>query len=339
MPCSRLLARNARCCHCRRAGWAAARHEMPPIGLPPLTPLRCHPARPPLASSSPLPPCPSPLCSIIRESAWQLELKGDVTRQRRLEAVDKLMSVLTLVVASVFGVQALGLDVNSGGCWLARAHLHRSMFEGWCVRALGLDVNLGGRRVCCLSRLAVACLARPGCQRGWPLLCGVLRSRAGPPARPAGPRAVARVTRLGRPTAGDPASLPAPQCWPLAAWAAWRWVWRAARSWRTCSRASSSSPPTPLRCGAAAPAGGCAPPREARARAQRAGGGGGGPAAAAAQPPRCVRRRAAAPGCSASGVLRPARVPPFARFPFLPAARWATRCCSGPAAGRWWRGS
>ena len=36
-------------------------------------------------------------CSIIRESAWQLELKGDVTRQRRLEAVDKLMSVLTLV--------------------------------------------------------------------------------------------------------------------------------------------------------------------------------------------------------------------------------------------------
>jgi MscS family membrane protein len=36
---------------------------------------------------------------IIRESAWQLELKGDVTRQRRLEAVDKLMSVLTLVRA------------------------------------------------------------------------------------------------------------------------------------------------------------------------------------------------------------------------------------------------
>ena len=37
-----------------------------------------------------------------------------MTRQRRLEAVDKLMSVLTLVVAAVFGVQALGLDVNSG---------------------------------------------------------------------------------------------------------------------------------------------------------------------------------------------------------------------------------
>ena len=61
-------------------------------------------------------------CSILRESAWELELKGDVTRQRRLEAVDKLMSVLTLVVAAVFGVQALGLDVNSGGWvggWLA----------------------------------------------------------------------------------------------------------------------------------------------------------------------------------------------------------------------------
>lgn len=67
----------------------------------------CPPARPSL-----LPPA----CSIIRESAWQLELKGDVTRQRRLEAVDKLMSVLTLVVAAVLGVQALGLDVNSGGC-------------------------------------------------------------------------------------------------------------------------------------------------------------------------------------------------------------------------------
>ena len=58
-----------------------------------------------------------PACSILRESAWELELKGDVTRQRRLEAVDKLMSVLTLVVAAVFGVQALGLDVNSGE-WL-----------------------------------------------------------------------------------------------------------------------------------------------------------------------------------------------------------------------------
>ena len=68
-----------------------------------------------------------PACSILRESAWELELKGDVTRQRRLEAVDKLMSVLTLVVAAVFGVQALGLDVNSGGWvagWLAAGQLN-----------------------------------------------------------------------------------------------------------------------------------------------------------------------------------------------------------------------
>ena len=50
---------------------------------------------------------------VVRESAWQLELKGDLTRQRRLEALDKLMSVVTLVVASVFGVNALGMDVNS----------------------------------------------------------------------------------------------------------------------------------------------------------------------------------------------------------------------------------
>lgn len=50
---------------------------------------------------------------IVRESSWQLELKGDLTRQRRLEAVDKLMSLATIVVASVFGVKALGMDVNS----------------------------------------------------------------------------------------------------------------------------------------------------------------------------------------------------------------------------------
>lgn len=72
-------------------------------------------------------------CSIIRESAWQLELKGDVTRQRRLEAVDKLMSVLTLVVAAVFGVQALGLDVNSGG-WTGR------LWAGRCWPPPGLAV-------------------------------------------------------------------------------------------------------------------------------------------------------------------------------------------------------
>ncbi|KAK9831955.1 hypothetical protein WJX81_002788 [Elliptochloris bilobata] len=42
-----------------------------------------------------------------------LELKGDLTKQRRVEAVDKLLSVLTLLVGTVFGLQAIGLDVNS----------------------------------------------------------------------------------------------------------------------------------------------------------------------------------------------------------------------------------
>lgn len=50
---------------------------------------------------------------IVRENTWQFELKGDITRQRRLEAFDKLLSLATLVVASVFGVKALGMDVNS----------------------------------------------------------------------------------------------------------------------------------------------------------------------------------------------------------------------------------
>ena len=44
---------------------------------------------------------------------WQLEISGEVTKQRRIEAVDKLLSVLTLIVAAVFGLQAIGLD---GAC-------------------------------------------------------------------------------------------------------------------------------------------------------------------------------------------------------------------------------
>jgi mechanosensitive ion channel protein 1/2/3 len=50
---------------------------------------------------------------IVRENSWQMELKGDLTKQRRLEALDKLMSLATIVVASIFGVKALGMDVNS----------------------------------------------------------------------------------------------------------------------------------------------------------------------------------------------------------------------------------
>lgn len=47
---------------------------------------------------------------MTREATWQLELKGDLTKQRRVEAIDKLLSVLTLLVASVFGLQSIGLD-------------------------------------------------------------------------------------------------------------------------------------------------------------------------------------------------------------------------------------
>lgn len=47
---------------------------------------------------------------MAREASWQLELKGDLTKQRRVEAVDKLLSVMTLLVSAVFGLQAVGLD-------------------------------------------------------------------------------------------------------------------------------------------------------------------------------------------------------------------------------------
>ena len=44
------------------------------------------------------------------EREWQLEIQGELTKQRRIEAIDKLLSELTLIVASVFGLQAIGLD-------------------------------------------------------------------------------------------------------------------------------------------------------------------------------------------------------------------------------------
>jgi mechanosensitive ion channel protein 1/2/3 len=50
---------------------------------------------------------------IVRESSWQLELKGDVTRQRRLEAIDKLMSLVIIVLASVFAIRAFGTNLKS----------------------------------------------------------------------------------------------------------------------------------------------------------------------------------------------------------------------------------
>ena len=50
---------------------------------------------------------------IVRESSWQLELKGDITRQRRLEAIDKLLSLATVVVAGFVAVRTMGQDINS----------------------------------------------------------------------------------------------------------------------------------------------------------------------------------------------------------------------------------
>ena len=50
---------------------------------------------------------------MMKERQWEMELRAEVTRMRRAEAIDKLLSVLTLLVASVFGLQAIGLD---GAC-------------------------------------------------------------------------------------------------------------------------------------------------------------------------------------------------------------------------------
>ena len=66
---------------------------------------------------------------MARETSWQLELKGDLTKQRRVEAVDKLLSVMTLLVSLVFGLQAIGLDGEQQLC------LHKqscSMHESRC---------------------------------------------------------------------------------------------------------------------------------------------------------------------------------------------------------------
>lgn len=49
----------------------------------------------------------------LSERLWVLELKAESTRRRRIEAVDKLSSLLVYTVAGVFSLQALGLDVNS----------------------------------------------------------------------------------------------------------------------------------------------------------------------------------------------------------------------------------
>ena len=41
----------------------------------------------------------------VQESIWQAELTGDASQQRRVEATDKLMSLLVLFVTALLGLQ------------------------------------------------------------------------------------------------------------------------------------------------------------------------------------------------------------------------------------------
>ncbi|KAL6751057.1 Mechanosensitive ion channel-domain-containing protein [Haematococcus lacustris] len=68
-----------------------------------------------------------------KENAWQAEVKGDVTLQRRWEAYDKLGTFVIYVMSFVLGIQAIGLEVTS-------------------VLAIGgiggLAIGLAGREIC-----------------------------------------------------------------------------------------------------------------------------------------------------------------------------------------------
>ena len=50
---------------------------------------------------------------IFREAKWRMELEGKTTEQHRIDAIDKLLTVGIFIVASIMGLQSLGLDVNS----------------------------------------------------------------------------------------------------------------------------------------------------------------------------------------------------------------------------------
>ncbi|GIL91970.1 hypothetical protein Vretifemale_19652 [Volvox reticuliferus] len=68
-----------------------------------------------------------------KENAWQSEMNGDVTAQRRWEAYDKLGTFVIYTITFVLGIQALGLEVTS-------------------VLAIGgiggLAIGLAGREIC-----------------------------------------------------------------------------------------------------------------------------------------------------------------------------------------------
>lgn len=54
-----------------------------------------------------------------RENAWQCEMKGDVTSQRRWEAYDKLGTFAIYAVSLILGIQALGLEGETRACTAA----------------------------------------------------------------------------------------------------------------------------------------------------------------------------------------------------------------------------
>ncbi|GAX82316.1 hypothetical protein CEUSTIGMA_g9745.t1 [Chlamydomonas eustigma] len=68
-----------------------------------------------------------------KEKAWEAEMKGDLTQQRRWEAYDKLGAFVIYVLTFVLGIQAIGLEVTS-------------------VLAIGgiggLAIGLAGREIC-----------------------------------------------------------------------------------------------------------------------------------------------------------------------------------------------
>ena len=76
---------------------------------------------------------------MVKETTWQLELNGKITQQRRIEAIDKILTLFTIGVSSILGLQAVGLDVNSllaiggiGGlaAGLAGRELLENLFNG-----------------------------------------------------------------------------------------------------------------------------------------------------------------------------------------------------------------
>lgn len=49
----------------------------------------------------------------LQEASWESELSGDKAEQRRVEALDKIVTFLTITVGSTLSMQAIGFDVNS----------------------------------------------------------------------------------------------------------------------------------------------------------------------------------------------------------------------------------